>query len=102
MFIKIYTIRRTFLSFLKKIFEKVFELPRLLALRFFTKKWSHLFIYITYANKNYTPKFNIMLFIFTKFLKKFSYKMESQYFDQLLINNKKRGVHLKVKITRSM
>ena len=88
---------KNFYFFLKKLFEKVFELPRLHALRFFTNKWSYLFIYITYANKSYISKFNITLSIFTKILKKISYKMESQYLDQLLKFSKKTSVHLGVK-----
>ena len=92
MFSKIYTIKRIFLFFLEKIFEKFFELPRMPTLRFSTNKWSYLFIYISYANKNYISKFNITLSIFTKILKKSSYKMESQYLDQLLkFSKKKKG-----------
>ena len=98
MFTKIYTIKRIFLFFLEKIFEKVSKLPRLPALRFSTKKWSYLFIYISYANKNYIPKFSITWSIFTKILKKISYKMESQYLYQLLKFSKKTGdVYLGVK-----
>ena len=55
---------KNFFVFFKKIFEKVFELPKLLELRFFTKRWSYLFIYISYANKNYILKLSITLSIF--------------------------------------
>ena len=64
------------------------ELP---ALRFFTNKWSYLFIYITFANKNCISKFSITLSIFKKVLKKIRCKMESQYLNQLLKFNKKKG-----------
>ena len=65
------------------------------ALRFFTNKWSYLFIYITFANENYIPKFSITLSIFTKVLKNISYKMESQHLDLLLKFNKIKGCAFK-------
>ena len=79
MFIKIYTIRRIFIFIfiLKKLFGKVSKLPKLSALRFFSHKWSYLFICISYENKNCIPKFSITLTIFAKVLKKMSYIMES-------------------------
>ena len=90
MFIKICTIRRKFLVFLKKWFEEVFTLSKLLALRFFTNRWSYLLIYITFGSRNYIPMFGITWFIFTKSLRNINYKMKSQYLHQLLKFIKKK------------